>query len=133
MPKYDVFLSHNSADKPAVEELARWLVKAGLQPWLDIWNLIPGEPWQEAIEQALDKCAACAVFIGPSGAGPWQNEEMRAAIQRRVEERREGERPFRVIPALLPGAERIERSRLPSFLVATTWVEFRQTLDDEQA
>ena len=51
--RYDVFLSHNSADKPAVEELARRLVKAGLQPWLDTWNLIPGEPWQEAIEEAL--------------------------------------------------------------------------------
>jgi len=44
--RYDVFLSHNSADKPAVEELARRLVKEGIQPWLDKWNLIPGEPWQ---------------------------------------------------------------------------------------
>ncbi len=132
MPKYDVFLSHNSADKPAVEELARQLVKAGIQPWLDTWNLIPGEPWQEAIEAALGKCATCAVFIGPSGSGPWQNEEMRAAIQWRVEEREDGERPFRVIPVLLPGAERLERSRLPTFLVATTWVEFRHSLDDEQ-
>ena len=133
MPKYDVFLSHNSADKPAVEELARWLVKEGIQPWLDKWNLIPGEPWQEAIEEALDSCASCAVFVGPSGTGPWQNEEMRAAVQRRVDERHAGERPFRVIPVLLPGAERGERSRLPSFLVAATWVEFRRTLDDREA
>ena len=50
--RYHVFLSHNSADKPAVEELARRLVKAGIQPWLDTWNLIPGEPWQEAIAAA---------------------------------------------------------------------------------
>ena len=35
MLKYDVFLSHNSADKPAVEEVARRLVKEGIQPWLD--------------------------------------------------------------------------------------------------
>jgi signal transduction histidine kinase len=133
MPQYDVFLSHNHADQPAVEELARRLVQAGVQPWLDTWNLIPGEPWQEAIEEALDSCATCAVFVGPSGTGPWQNEEMRAAIQRRVDERRIGERPFRVIPVLLPGAERGERSRLPSFLVATTWVEFHRSLDDEAA
>ena len=131
--RYDVFLSHNSADKPAVEALARRLVQAGVQPWLDTWNLIPGEPFQEAIEEALDRCATCAIFVGPSGTGPWQNEEMRAAIQRRVEERCGGERPFRVIPVLLPGAERGQRSRLPSFLVATTWVEFRRTLDDEAA
>ena len=77
---YDVFLSHNSADKPSVEELARRLVEEGIQPWLDTWNLIPGAPLQEALEAALDRCAACAVFIGPSGTSPWQNEEMRAAI-----------------------------------------------------
>jgi hypothetical protein len=130
MAHYDVFLSHNSADKPAVEELARRLAKEGLQPWLDKWNLIPGEPWQAAIEDALRDCATCAVFIGPSGAGPWQNEEMRAAIDRRVGE---SQGDFRVIPVLLPGAERGERGRLPTFLVATTWVEFRRSLDDEDA
>ncbi len=43
--RYDVFLSHNSADKPAVEEIARRLVAAGLQPFLDKWHLIPGQPW----------------------------------------------------------------------------------------
>jgi hypothetical protein len=41
--RYHVFLSHNSADKPAVEELARRLVKESIQPWLDTWNLIPSE------------------------------------------------------------------------------------------
>jgi hypothetical protein len=97
--QYHVFLSHNSADKPAVEEIAQRLIKAGLQPWLDKWNLIPGEPWQEAIEEALDSCATCAVFVGPSGIGPWQNEEMRAQINRRVSEgAASGGKPFRVIP-----------------------------------
>jgi hypothetical protein len=47
---------------------------------------------------------------------------MRAAIDQRVLVR--GKR-FRVIPVLLPGAERTERSSLPTFLAATTWVEFR--------
>ncbi len=127
-PAFDVFLSHNSADKPAVEELARRLTKNNIRPWLDRWNLIPGEPWQEALEHALDDCAACAVIIGPAGVGPWQNEEMRAAISRRVDER-----SFRVIPVVLPGGQRERRSRLPIFLVQTTWVEFRRTLDDEDA
>ncbi len=128
--EYDVFLSHNSGDKPAVEELAHRLRKEGIEPWLDKWNLIPGDPWQEAIEEALDKCKTCAVFVGPGGVGPWQNEEMRAAIDRRVSE---ASRRFRVIPIVLPGGQRDQRSRLPTFLVATTWVEFRRSLDDEEA
>ena len=49
-PKYDVFLSHATPDKPVVEDLARILKRQGIEPWLDSWNLVPGEPWQEAIE-----------------------------------------------------------------------------------
>jgi len=127
---FHVFLSHSSADKPAVEELARRLAKEGIQAWLDKWNLIPGDPWQPAIEKALAASETCAVFVGPSGLGPWQNEEMRAAIDQRV---RESARSFRVIPVLLPGAQRAERSSLPTFLAATTWVEFRDSLDDQDA
>lgn len=100
MPRYDVFLSHATLDKPVVEELAHILRRRGFEPWLDIWNLIPGEPWQEAIERALEDCATCAVFIGPSGTGPWQNEEMRAAINLRVSD---PSRQYRVIPADYPG------------------------------
>jgi WD40 repeat protein len=127
---FHVFLSHGSADKPAVEELARRLLKEGINVWLDKWHLIPGDPWQPAIEKALSESETCAVFVGPTGFGPWQNEEMRAAIARRVED---SKRRFRVIPVLLPGAQRAERSSLPTFLVATTWVEFRGSLDDEDA
>jgi hypothetical protein len=129
--EYDVFLAHDSADRVAVEELARRLTdEASLNPFLDRWHLIPGELWQPAIEEALRRCATCAVFIGPGGTGPWQNEEMLAAIDRRAGE---GGSRFRVIPVLLPGALRGERGRLPSFLVRATWVEFRAGLDDAEA
>ena len=125
---YDVFLSHSTADKPAVEEIGRRLAQQGVQVWLDKWHLIPGDSWQPAIERALAQSETCAVFVGPSGLGPWQNEEMRAAIDRWVSETKSR---FRVIPVLLPGAKRAERSSLPTFLVATTWVQFRNSLDDE--
>ena len=128
--RFHVFLSHNSADKPAVEELARRLKAEGLEPWFDKWDLIPGQPWQQALEKALDDSDSVAVFIGPSGFGPWQNEEMRVALAKRVSE---SKGDFRVIPVLLPGAVREERSRIPSFLLALTWVEFRKSLDEEEA
>lgn len=128
---YNVFLSHNEDDKLAVEKLARRLEdEARLRPFLDKWHLIPGEPFQEAIEDALKQSRTCAVFIGSSGTSPWQNEEMRAAIDRRVGE---SKGRFRVIPVLLPGAERGERGRLPTFLIRTTWVEFSESLDDADA
>src|SRR3954468_6397432 len=117
---YDVFLSHNGRDKEAVEDLARRLEdEARLRPWLDKWNLVPGEPWQEALESALDSSRTCAVFLGSDGVGPWQNEEMRAALQERV-----SGSGFRVIPVLLPGAIRPDRKQLPRFLSRLTWVDF---------
>jgi hypothetical protein len=110
--QYDVFLSHNSQDKPAVERLARRLTdEAGLQPFLDKWHLVPGEPWQEALEEALDQSRTCAVFIGPRGISPWEHEEMRAAIEQRV-----ADCTFRVIPVLLPGAPDPRKKPLPRFL-----------------
>ncbi len=120
MQTYDVFLSHSSRDKPAVEELARALQDEGLKPFLDKWHLVPGEPWQEALEDALDQSSTCAVFLGPDGIGPWQNEEMRSALDERVQDS-----DFRVIPVLLDGAPNPERDQLPRFLRRLTWVDFR--------
>jgi energy-coupling factor transporter ATP-binding protein EcfA2 len=125
---YYAFLSHNGADKPLVEIVAAELEKRGICCWLDKWNLIPGDTWQLAIEQALSRCDTCVVFFGPHGLGPWHNEEMRLALQSRVNSR---ERKLRVLPVILPGGQRAKESDLPGFLQGTTWVEFRQSIDEE--
>jgi hypothetical protein len=45
MTAYDVFLSHDGADKAAVEEIAlRLLDEAGLRPFLDKWERCTGGP-----------------------------------------------------------------------------------------
>jgi TIR domain len=76
--RYDVFLSHTSGDKDAVERIARRLrAEAQLEPFLDRWHLIPGNAWQEELEQALNQSRTCVVFLGPADLGPWENEEMR--------------------------------------------------------
>jgi energy-coupling factor transporter ATP-binding protein EcfA2 len=127
---YHAFLSHNGADKPAVTDLAAKLEERGLACWLDEWNLIAGNPWQPAIEEALSQCDTCVVFFGPHGLGPWHNEEMRLALQHRVNSR---ERKLRVLPVILPGGQRAKESELPGFMQGTTWVEFRGSLDEEDA
>ena len=124
-----MFLCHSTADKAVVETLAKRLKSEGVKPWLDKWNLVPGEPWQPEIENALRKCRSCAVFIGPASSGPWQNEEMRAAIVRRVDNREK----FRVIPVLLPKSKGRLSDNLPAFLLAATLVDFRNGVDDTEA
>jgi hypothetical protein len=47
--KFDVFLSHNSLEKPAVERIAEKLKRAELEPWLDKWCLTAGGNWQDEL------------------------------------------------------------------------------------
>ena len=68
------------------------------------------------------------MFIGPHGVGPWENEEMRSALNDRVTHT-----GFRVIPVLLPGAMLPQQGRLPRFLARLTWVDFRSGLHDADA
>jgi hypothetical protein len=124
---YHVFLSHSSQDKPAVEQIARRLREEGdLSPFLDKWHLVPGMPWQPALEQALAKSETVAVFFGPSGLGPWHHEEMRVALQRAVQSRDE----CRIIPVLLPGSS---QQQITGFLGQRMWVDFREGLDSSAA
>jgi len=125
---HDVFLSYNSTDKPSVEKIARIIERDGFRTWFDEWKLVPGEPWQEALENGLDSSKTCAVFIGKNGLGPWQNEETRSAIEDRVRDAK-----FRVIPVLLPGAKKSDIENLPRFLKRLTWADFRNGVDDKQA
>ena len=133
--QYDVFLSHSSVDKPAVEELALWLVREGLTPFLDKWHLVPGEDWTDALPQALGDSTTCAVIIGPGAKGGWQTEEVKQALLRRVRERHHEARDrFRIIPVLLPGTK-APSSGEPSafdFLAEYTWVQFDRSLDEEE-
>lgn len=98
---YDVYLSHNAADGPAVTAIGRRLRADGIRPWLAAWSLVPGTPWQEAVEDALTRSASVAVFVGPAGLRAWHNEELRISLDRAVRERDD----MRVIPVLLPGAD----------------------------
>jgi hypothetical protein len=61
---YDVFLSHTSGDKKAVKYIA-WKLRAEaqLKPFLDKWHLIPGNPWQEELEQALNQSRTVPCFL----------------------------------------------------------------------
>lgn len=124
---YDVFLSHNKSDKYFVEEIAKQLEADGLKPFLDEWHLVPGQPMQEGLEQALDASKTCAVFLGANEMGGWENEEMRSALAKRVENK-----DFSVIPVLLPNVELPNKSKLPKFLKRLVWVEFN-SLDDKNA
>ena len=119
---FHVFLSHNSQDKPIVRKLAQALKSYDLRVWLDEEQLVPGHPWQEALETIIQTTQAAVVLIGESGLGPWEDPEMRACLTEFVK------RKLPVIPVLLPGT--LAAPRLPLFLQSFTWVDLRDGLTD---
>lgn len=114
---FDVFLCHNGADKPAVKTIAHRLEERGILSWLDEWELPPGQPWQPLLEQHIASIKSAAVFVGGAGVGPWQEQELNAFLREFVA------RKSPVIPVLLPDAP--ATPKLPVFLRAMTWVDFR--------
>lgn len=116
-PAFDVFLSHNSRDKPVVRALAGELRERGLTVWLDEDELRPGLNWQSLIESGIRQSASVVVLIGKDGLGPWENEEMQGALIHAVKDGRP------VIPVLLPDAPR--QPELPLFLKTRSWVDLR--------
>src|SRR5271166_2010966 len=128
--RYDAFLSYNSHDRSAVEELAGRLRAEGLALYLEVWELLPGREFQPGLAEALSDSKTCTAFLGPNGLGPWQKEEIQVAIDKRVRNP-----DFHVIPVLLPGAERPRRGAVAhlEFLINASWVEFPKSLDDRRA
>ena len=120
--EFDVFLCHNSRDKPVVKALAARLVKYGIKPWLDEWALRPGLRWQPLLEEQIRAVKSAAVFVGAEGIGPWQSEEIGAFLSACVK------RGIPVIPVFLENAPR--EPELPLFLAERTSVDFRSAEPD---
>lgn len=124
-PQYDVFLAHNSQDKPQVRAIAKELRQRGLIPWLDEDVIPPGRWFQDVIQQAIPNVKSAAILIGSGGLGKWQTLELRAFISQCVEA------DIPVIPILLPGVDEFPEY-LP-FLKQLNCVFFHNRMDDVEA
>ena len=121
--RFDAFLSHNSQDKQDVEKIREKLEAAGITIWIDRNELSGGDSLPTTLKRALQNSAACIVFIGAHGVGPWQEKEITAADKLKWPKRR-------TIPVFMPGSNR----ELPASLKEKEllWIEFRD-FDDQLA
>lgn len=126
--EFDVFLSYNSEDKAAVQNIANQLKQQGIQPWFDQEQMRPGLLAQGSLEAQLRQSKAAAVFIGRHGIGQWQREEIAALVSKAV-----GDPNYPVIPVFLPDAPPSADADVPPFLKNRTWVDFRQSEPDPLA
>ena len=116
---FDVFLCHNSEDKPQIRSVSGNLKSHGIRPWLDEEQIQPGHAWQDVLEASIASIRTVAVFVGNSGFGPWQNVEIRAFLQEFVR------RQCPVIPVILNDTAKVPD--LPLFMRQFMWVDYRKT------
>jgi TIR domain-containing protein len=122
---FDVFLCHNSDDKPTVREIGKRLKERRILPWLDEWEVPPFVTWQDELEKAISQIGSVAVFVGPSGVGPWQDIEIQTLLQEFAKRR------IRMGLVWLPGALGTpDTIGVPRFITIFNWVDFRKTDPD---
>lgn len=114
---FDVFISYSHEDQLEVEHLAEQLRCAGINVWLDKWNCIAGNLWQNEIEQALAIAKSCAVCYGDGlSQRGWFSKEIAVAL-----DRNSNDKNFQVIPIILPGGSEKNINR---FLRQNGWINF---------
>jgi CHAT domain/TIR domain len=91
-----VFCSHRSVDKPRVCEIARKLREAGIDAWLDEWEIKPGEDIVTAMNDALASCDVGLIFFSNEVEhGKWVQAEISTITLRAIEDGKS------VIPVML--------------------------------
>jgi hypothetical protein len=116
MPQFDVFLSHNSVDKPWVIQLKDDLLRYGVSVWLDKDEIRPGDLFAKALEEGLANSRAVALIVSPEAmASGW----VKAEYYRALSLAQDKQPPLQLIPVILREAE------LPGFAQDRHWVDFR--------
>ncbi len=117
--KYDVFLSHNHADKPRVRQLAERLKAAGVRVWLDEWVIQAGDIIALKVDEGLEQSRVLLLCISPAAlASGWVALERSTAVHRDP-----ANAGRRFIPLLLGDCD------LPDTLRRYKYVDFREESD----
>lgn len=110
---FDVFLSHNSKDKPWVIKLKADLVANNIKVWLDKDEIRPGDLFAKALEMGISESRSVALIISPeSMKSGWVEAEYYRALNLATSGN------LQLIPVLYKKAE------IPGFLSDRSWVDF---------
>ena len=96
-----IFLSHNSNDKPVVEAIGKWLTDKGYTVWLDKWSMTPGDSLIEKIAEGIESSDKLVVFLSENSVDAnWVKKEVATGLVLELAEDKGLGSKF-VIPALL--------------------------------
>ena len=71
--QYHSFISYNSKNREVAQTIHDYLTNSGLRVFFDRVDILPGEQFQEKIENALRQSASILIIVGPDGV-MWSNK-----------------------------------------------------------
>ncbi len=105
-----LFVSYSRRDYYFAESLTFHLLRAGVQAWMDVKDLRPGNDWERDLERALDAATTLLLVVSPQAL---ESERVRVEWQRALR------RGCRVVVA------RFRNATLPAELRACEAIDFR--------
>lgn len=119
-----VFLCHASEDKNRfVLKFAEKLYKYGIEVWVDIWEMKPGDKLIEKIfDQGIKNSQSFIIVLSNYSINkPWVREELDVAMVNRIEGK------TKLIPVL------IDECEVPECLKSTKWIRIKniESYDNE--
>ncbi len=107
-----VFISYARKDKDRfVLEFARRLRAHGVDAWIDIWEMLPGDSLVDKVfEEGIKNARAMIIVLSQNSVDrPWVREELNTAFLRRLSGK------LRIIPVVIDDCE------IPEALRSTLW------------
>lgn len=80
----NIFLIHAHSDRDTVRKLYQRMVNDGVNAWLDVERLQPGQDWKNEIRNAIIKCDAVIVCLsnGFDKQQGYRHEELKLALEK---------------------------------------------------
>jgi hypothetical protein len=101
-PKATCFLSHSSADKQVVRQVAVALQSLGIETWFDEWQMRAGDSVVGRIQEGLASASSIVLFFSSrSLESPWLKAELEAALHEQILTRKYDA----IIPVMLDACE----------------------------
>ena len=118
-----VFICHASEDKERfVLDFATKLNSKGIDAWVDIWEIYPGDSLVDKIfEEGITNAQAVIVVLSKYSVNkPWVREELNASMVKKINE------SIKLIPVV------IDDCQVPACLQSTAWVVIKSLENYEE-
>ncbi|MBN4005872.1 GUN4 domain-containing protein [Nostoc sp. LPT] len=130
MSQYKVFICHNSDDKLEVRDIEQNLRQQGLETWMDEKHILGFEDWKKNITNNIIQMDAIAVFLGSSGFGEWQKDEIRTIYDEISRRKEKGLSQLRVGLVILQNCQQtLQEIQSAYYYSPQGWLFDYQTVD----